>query len=73
MISTAVASTGYPPVTVLSFYGQPLWMVLLKVVAIFIFLMVMTLFAIWAERRVIGRMQQRPGPNRPARSACSSR
>jgi NADH-quinone oxidoreductase subunit H len=64
MISTAVASTGYPPVTVLSFYGQPLWMVLLKVVAIFIFLMVMTLFAIWAERRVIGRMQQRPGPNR---------
>jgi NADH-quinone oxidoreductase subunit H len=24
----------------------------------------MTLFAIWAERRVIGRMQQRPGPNR---------
>ena len=35
MISTAVASTGYPPVTVLSFYGQPLWMVLLKVVAIF--------------------------------------
>jgi NADH-quinone oxidoreductase subunit H len=64
MISTAVASTGYPPVTVLSFYGQPLWMVLLKVVAIFAFLMVMTLFAIWAERRVIGRMQQRPGPNR---------
>jgi NADH-quinone oxidoreductase subunit H len=23
-----------------------------------------TLFAIWAERRIIGRMQQRPGPNR---------
>jgi NADH-quinone oxidoreductase subunit H len=26
--------------------------------------MLMTLFAIWAERRIIGRMQQRPGPNR---------
>ena len=26
--------------------------------------MIMTLFAIWAERRIIGRMQQRPGPNR---------
>jgi NADH-quinone oxidoreductase subunit H len=52
------------PVTVLSFYGQPWWMILLKVVAIFAFLMVMTLFAIWAERRIIGRMQQRPGPNR---------
>ncbi len=49
---------------VLSFYGQPWWMILLKVVVIFAFLMFMTLFAIWAERRVIGRMQQRPGPNR---------
>jgi NADH-quinone oxidoreductase subunit H len=52
------------PVTVLSFYGQPWWMILLKVVVIFAFLMIMTLFAIWAERRIIGRMQQRPGPNR---------
>ena len=50
--------------TVLSFYGQSWWMILLKVVAIFAFLMLMTLFAIWAERRIIGRMQQRPGPNR---------
>ena len=32
--------------------------------AIFLFLMLGTLFMIWAERRVIGRMQQRPGPNR---------
>ena len=60
----AKLSTGTPPVTVLSFYGQPWWMILLKVVVIFAFLMVTTLFAIWAERRIIGRMQQRPGPNR---------
>ena len=60
----AAHSTITPPVTVLSFYGQPWWMILLKVVAIFAFLMLMTLFAIWAERRLIGRMQQRPGPNR---------
>ncbi len=33
-------------------------------VVIFAFLMLGTLFTIWAERRVIGRMQQRPGPNR---------
>jgi NADH-quinone oxidoreductase subunit H len=39
-------------------------MIVLKVVVIFAFLMVLTLFAIWAERRLIGRMQQRPGPNR---------
>ena len=56
--------TATVPVTVLSFYGQPWWMILLKVVVIFAFLMLMTLFAIWAERRLIGRMQQRPGPNR---------
>ena len=31
---------------------------------IFVFLLLLTLFMIWAERRVIGRMQQRPGPNR---------
>ena len=31
---------------------------------IFLFLLLGTLFAIWAERRIIGRMQQRPGPNR---------
>ncbi len=31
---------------------------------IFVFLVVTTLLVIWFERRVIGRMQQRPGPNR---------
>ena len=50
--------------TIASFYGQPWWMIILKVVVIFVFLLFMALFAIWAERRVIGRMQQRPGPNR---------
>ncbi len=43
---------------------NPLWLTVLKVVVIFVFLMVMTLFMIWMERRVVGRMQQRPGPNR---------
>ena len=33
-------------------------------VSVIMMLLLMTLFAIWAERRVIGRMQQRPGPNR---------
>ncbi|MEV6965841.1 NADH-quinone oxidoreductase subunit NuoH [Hamadaea sp. NPDC051192] len=46
-------------------FGQdPWWLVLIKVVAIFVFLVVMTLFAIWYERRVVARMQVRPGPNR---------
>jgi len=59
-----LAAHASAPVTLASFLGQPWWMILLKVVAIFAFLMLMTLFAIWAERRIIGRMQQRPGPNR---------
>ncbi|MGD0603213.1 MAG: NADH-quinone oxidoreductase subunit H, partial [Streptosporangiaceae bacterium] len=40
------------------------WLVLLKVGIVFLFLLLTTMFMIWAERRVIGRMQNRPGPNR---------
>ena len=40
------------------------WMVLLKVGIVFLFLLLTTMFMIWFERRVIGRMQNRPGPNR---------
>src|SRR6266699_3751086 len=40
------------------------WMVLLKVAIVFLFLLLTTMFMIWAERRVIGRMQNRPGPDR---------
>src|ERR1700751_4064501 len=40
------------------------WMVLLKVGIVFAFLLLTTMFMIWAESRVIGRMQNRPGPNR---------
>jgi NADH-quinone oxidoreductase subunit H len=43
---------------------DPWWLTALKVIIVFAFLMLTTLFMIWAERRVIGRMQQRPGPNR---------
>ena len=46
------------------FGKDPWWLVLIKVVAVFAFLVVMTLFAIWYERRVVARMQVRPGPNR---------
>lgn len=46
------------------FGDEPLWLVLLKVVAIFAFLVVMTLFSIVFERKVVGRMQNRIGPNR---------
>jgi len=43
---------------------DPIWLILIKVVGIFGFLVVMTLFMINWERKVVARMQQRPGPNR---------
>ncbi|MEU5696932.1 NADH-quinone oxidoreductase subunit NuoH [Actinosynnema sp. NPDC020468] len=43
---------------------DPIWLVIVKVVGIFAFLVVMTLFMINWERKVVARMQQRPGPNR---------
>jgi NADH-quinone oxidoreductase subunit H len=43
---------------------DPIWLILLKVVALFAIGVVLTLFMINWERKVVGRMQQRPGPNR---------
>src|SRR4051794_11984454 len=46
-------------------YGQdPWWIVVIKVLAIFLFLVLLTLFMIVFERRVVARMQMRIGPNR---------
>ncbi len=43
--------------------ADPWWLMLIKAVVIFASLLLLTLFAIWFERRVVGRMQHRPGPN----------
>jgi NADH-quinone oxidoreductase subunit H len=39
------------------------WVVILKAVLIFVVLVLLTLFNIWWERRVVARMQHRIGPN----------
>ncbi|OIQ80918.1 NADH-quinone oxidoreductase subunit 8 [mine drainage metagenome] len=45
--------------------GQdPGWLILVKSLLVFVFLVVMVLMAIWGERRVVARMQMRLGPNR---------
>jgi NADH-quinone oxidoreductase subunit H len=46
------------------FGGEPVWLVIIKVLMVFAFLVVMVLFAIVFERKVVGRMQNRIGPNR---------
>ncbi len=46
------------------FGTDPWWLVIFKAVAIFAMLVVLTLFTIWWERRVVSRMQNRIGPNR---------
>ncbi len=42
---------------------DPWWLGLIKALMIFVILLLLTLFAIWFERKVVGRMQHRPGPN----------
>ncbi len=69
-LATGLAAAGPPPLklgtepTLASFGYDPWWLIIIKVLVIFLFLMLTTLMAIWAERRILGRMQQRPGPNR---------
>ena len=53
-----------PPATPEVFGPIPVWLVLVKVLLLFVLLVLIVLFTIWYERRVVGRMQLRIGPNR---------
>ncbi|GAA0549538.1 NADH-quinone oxidoreductase subunit NuoH [Actinomadura livida] len=50
--------------TLEDFGSDPWWLIGGKVLAVFAFLVVTVLLTMWIERRVIGRMQLRVGPNR---------
>ena len=56
-----VSAAGRDEIT--GFGNDPWWVVLIKAVLIFVILVVLTLFNIWFERRVVARMQHRIGPN----------
>ncbi|MBV7363415.1 NADH-quinone oxidoreductase subunit NuoH [Actinomycetaceae bacterium TAE3-ERU4] len=45
------------------FSQETWWLSLLKAVFIIVFLILSVLMALWSERRGLGRMQTRPGPN----------
>ena len=62
MLLAATAEDNTLPLT--SFGNEPFWITLGKALFIFVLLLLMTLFSIVFERKVVGRMQQRPGPNR---------
>jgi NADH-quinone oxidoreductase subunit H len=47
-----------------SFGHDPWWLIGAKALVLFVFLLLTVLMSVWAERRIIGRMQLRPGPNR---------
>jgi len=55
-------ATTYPDPTV--FGLDPWWLILAKAVAVFAFLLLTVLVAILVERKLLGRMQMRYGPNR---------
>ncbi len=61
-VGARAQGTTFP--TLSDFGHDPWWLIIIKVLAIFLFLLLGTLIAIWAERRILGRMQSRPGPNR---------
>ena len=52
-----------PDYTASDFSEETWWLTLIKAVFLIVFLILNVLLALWVERRGLGRMQTRPGPN----------
>src|SRR6478672_8795266 len=62
MMHTQILAAAIDP-TVDSFKHDYWWVVLIKLLAVFVALLLLTLFTINYERKVVARMAVRPGPN----------
>jgi NADH-quinone oxidoreductase subunit H len=61
-MNPVVLAAAAPGVTA-DFSQETIWASVVKAVLIVVFLLTSVLFAIWFERKVVARMQVRPGPN----------
>ena len=50
------------PLDLSIFFNDPWWIVLIKVVGVVLLLLTWTIFNVWYERRLVGKMQHRLGP-----------
>ena len=62
LLSRLAAEDTQLPLT--SFGNEPFWITVLKALFVFVLLVLLTLFTIVFERKVVSWMQQRTGPNR---------
>lgn len=51
------------PMDLALFGNDPWWLVIIKAVLLFVLLLLLTIFNVWFERRVVAFMQHRKGPN----------
>jgi NADH-quinone oxidoreductase subunit H len=61
-LASRVSDSTQLPVT--SFGHEPYWVTIIKALFVFVLLLVLTLFTIVFERKIVSYMQQRTGPNR---------
>ncbi|MDX6199774.1 MAG: NADH-quinone oxidoreductase subunit [Actinomycetota bacterium] len=59
-----IADNDHTQLPLTSFGNEPFWLTICKAVFVFVLLVVLTLFSIVFERKIVSYMQQRIGPNR---------